>query len=79
MSDALNTRHLKPHVDEGTCGKCRKRFEAGDRIMPAYIFERFGAHPANMNARGNWIKEEHEYVHVCCADPKLVKGLIAVP
>jgi hypothetical protein len=64
----------KQHVDVGVCGKCRKKFLEGDRIVHAYIFSHAGVDPRNLAAKGAFLHEEYELVHADCTDPKLKKG-----
>lgn len=67
----------KQRVSHTTCARCRKGFQAGDRIMPAYIV-------LNPNTRNPETKElaaemsgEFEFVHAACADPSL-EGRIVI-
>ena len=63
-----------PHVDQGTCGKCRQPIEKGHRIQMAHIVDRVGKDPMNLARSGLFLFEEYEFVHTCCADPFLKKG-----
>lgn len=64
-----------PHVDTSTCGKCRKPFARGHRIIQVLIFDRKGSNPRNLGSTGAFLFEEYEFVHVDCRDPFLKKGL----
>lgn len=64
----------RPHVDQDTCGKCRKKFEKGNRIVQVHIFDRAGNDPMNLARKGLFLFEEYEFAHVDCKDPFLKKG-----
>ena len=64
-----------PHVDTHVCGKCRKEFKPGERVVNAYIFHSVGLNPLNLGNKGVLLQEEFEFVHVDCRDPLLKKGL----
>ena len=64
-----------PHVDTHICGKCRKPFEPGARVLNAYIFHSVGVNPLNLGNKGVLLHEDFELVHVDCRDPLLKKGL----
>lgn len=66
---------LNPHVHSDTCGKCRKKFQQGERVVSAYIVDRVGPNTANLGQRGIYLFEEYELVHVDCTDTLLKKGL----
>jgi hypothetical protein len=68
----------RPHVDDGTCGKCRKKFEQGHRVVISYIVDRQGNDPMDLGRRGLFLYEEYEFTHVDCRDPLLKKGLTNV-
>ena len=67
---------LKQRVSHTTCARCRQKFKAGDRIIPAYIVE-------NPDTRDPVTKElaakmtgDFEFVHASCADPSLDGRLV---
>jgi len=64
-----------PTVDSTTCGRCRKRFEQGDRVTQAFIIDHVGVHPLNLASLGAFFLEEFELVHIDCRDPDLTKGV----
>jgi hypothetical protein len=66
---------LRPHVESDTCGRCRKKFQRGDRLTTAFIFDRRGLNPLNLGNTGAMLNEEFELVHIDCHDPLLKKGL----
>ena len=66
--------HTRPHTDDGICGKCRRKFNRGERTTPAYIVEKVGPDLQNLSRKGVHLFEEFELVHIDCKDPKLVKG-----
>lgn len=72
--NSLDDTH--PHVSSEICGKCRKAFQRGDRIVTAFIFDRRGLNPLNLGNSGVLLHEEFELVHVDCRDPSLTKGLL---
>jgi len=62
---------LKQRVDHTTCARCRKKFKAGDRALPAYIIlDPDGRDPVT-KMRGAEMSGEFELVHASCADPSL--------
>jgi len=73
--DIFQPEDRHPHVDSGTCGKCRKPFGKGHRIIKARIAEKRGANPANLSEIGVYLFDEFEFVHADCRDPLLKKGL----
>ena len=74
--DLIGTDHTRPHVPNHVCGKCRKEFEQGDRLIITRIFDKKGFAAFDFSLPGAYVFEEYEFVHVDCRDPKLVKGLI---
>jgi hypothetical protein len=68
------SEHQHRHVDDGTCGKCRKPLENGHRITTAFIVEGPGHDPSNILRKGLLLYEEFEFTHIDCSDPFLVKG-----
>lgn len=73
-----NSDDLRPHVNSEYCGKCRKKFEAGDRVTTAFIFAKRGVNPLNLGNTGVFLTEEFELVHIDCRDPQLKRGLLDV-
>ncbi len=73
--DQYQPEDRQPHVDTGTCGKCRKQFDKGHRVVKARIAERRGSHPSNISSMGLYLFDEFEFVHANCRDPLLKKGL----
>lgn len=67
--------HIRPHTDDGACGKCRKKFDKGDRVTAAYIVDRVGCDPSNLSRKGVHLYEEFELVHIDCNDPRLTQGI----
>jgi hypothetical protein len=59
-----------------TCMKCRRKFQPGDRMQPAYIVTGHGRDPANPRQPGLLIGPEFEMVHVVCEDPQLAGQVI---
>lgn len=68
---------LGPRHDSSVCGKCRKSFKPGDRVLVAHIVVKCGFNPANRET-GAWLSEEFELVHVMCENPSL-EGQIITP
>ena len=66
--------HSRPHQPDDTCGKCKRKFGAYDRVSMAYIIERSGVDPNNVSRRGLYLYQEFEFVHIDCTDPRLIKG-----
>ena len=64
----------RPHVDDSTCGKCRKKIGKGHRIQMAHIVDRVGKDPMNLSRSGLFLFEEYEFIHADCSDPFLKKG-----
>jgi len=75
MSDCFVSEDLHPHVPTYVCGKCRKPFEKGHRVLQVYISEGKGINPRNVvDNTGMYLCEEFEFVHVDCNDPFLKHG-----
>ena len=74
MGDGIVKGSLKARSYGDTCGRCYKKFEKGDRVLIANIFERSGRHPHNLQAQGAIFSGEFDVVHVDCNDPQLLKG-----
>jgi hypothetical protein len=62
---------LRSRVTSDICARCRKTFQKGHRTTIAYIVDRVGRHPANLQAVGTYFLEEFEVVHIDCTDPYL--------
>lgn len=62
-----------------TCVRCRKKLKPGHRTQFAYIVERVGRHPTNLQAVGAYMmKDEFEVTHIDCTDPYLRNTLPGV-
>jgi hypothetical protein len=68
---------IHPRGNGGTCIRCRKKFERGDRVQIVSIIEQVGPNPSNPREIGAWFSEEFEVSHADCADPTL-NGTIIV-
>ncbi len=64
MSFREQLEHIRPHTDDGFCGKCRRRFERGDRVTQAFIVDQVGVDLRNLGRRGVHLFEEFELVHI---------------
>jgi len=73
--DIFQPEDRHPHVGSGTCGKCRKPFGPGHRVVIVNIVDRRGANPQNLGEIGVMLFEEYELAHANCRDPLLKKGL----
>jgi hypothetical protein len=62
---------LKQRVPHTTCARCRKKFKAGDRVMPAHIIFNPNARDPQTQEMGIHMSGEFEFVHASCADPVL--------
>lgn len=69
---------IQRRVEGDTCGKCRKKFQPGDRISQAYLVVRTGVSPKNIMERGVELHDDFEFVHIDCARPGLDAGLVSV-
>jgi hypothetical protein len=58
------------------CGKCRRKFNPGDRVTQAFIIDYVGVHPQNLAELGAYLNQEFELIHVDCTNPDLSKGLV---
>ena len=71
---------MDQHVGFDTCGRCRKKFKLGERVMVAFIVEAVNVNPemptAGLQAliSGN----KGEMIHADCADPMLNGKVILV-
>lgn len=75
MEESCSSEHKHPHVDDGICGKCRKKIKPGHRVTVAYIVKRAGRDPRDLARKGLWLFQEFEMVHIDCHDPFLIKGI----
>lgn len=73
--DIPRVEDMRPHVDVRHCGRCRKKFEPGDRVTFAHIFQGVMVDPRNALVPGAELSEEYELVHIHCGDPRLTKGI----
>jgi len=73
---SADQEHLSPHTDAWVCGRCRKKFGPGERVITAYISQGRGLHPLNLGLPGLNISQEFEMVHVDCRDIYLTKGVL---
>lgn len=73
----MSTPPLAPRHDTTTCGKCRKKFKPGDRVLVAHIVIKSGFNPANRET-GAWLSEEFELVHVMCENTALDGQIITL-
>lgn len=62
---------LKQRVSHTTCARCRKKFKAGDRIMPAYIVENPDTRDPVTKELAAKMSGEFEFVHASCTDTSL--------
>lgn len=62
---------LRPRVSHTTCARCRKKFKAGDRAMPAYIIKNPDTRDPQTQELAIEMTGEFEFVHASCLDPSL--------
>ena len=55
-----------------TCARCRKSFQAQDRVKPIYIVTGIGPHPMRPGTKTVFLAELNEHIHHRCEDPSLV-------
>jgi hypothetical protein len=67
----MPTASVYPRCNGGTCIRCRKKFERGDRVQIVNIIEQVGPNPSNPREVGSWFSGEFEVSHVECADTTL--------
>ena len=73
----MNSEDLHPRVESDICGKCRKKFKPGDRVVTVFIIQKVGRDPANVLKTGSFIDPmEFELVHIDCNNPNLKKERI---
>jgi len=75
MFNTFNPEDVRPHVDTGVCGKCRRKLEKGHRVTVAHIVDRVGNNARNLGEKGIYLFDEYELTHIDCRDPLLKKGL----
>ncbi len=68
---------LQQRVPHTTCARCRKKFRAGDRLMPAYIVKNPDTRDPVTRELAAEMSGEFEFVHASCADPSLDGRLIS--
>lgn len=73
-NDRYQPEDDRPHVDTDTCGKCRKKFEKGHRVVITHIVESTHNNLQNLGQKGLYLFREYELSHRDCNDPFLKKG-----
>ena len=76
MPDTSNPR-LQKRVDDHVCAACRKPFQPGQRVMPAYILlDPHARNPRLITEKGLELGQDNEFAHVRCEDPFLDGKLV---
>lgn len=71
MGDILHQR--VPHT---TCARCRRLFQAGDRIIPTYIIKNPNTRNPETQELSAELAGDFEFVHAACNDTALSGRLV---
>lgn len=70
-------QRVQKKVADNVCAKCRRKFQSGQRVQPAYIvYDPDAYNPDKITERGMDLGTDNEFMHACCEDPFL-EGKVA--
>ncbi len=62
---------MQQRVALDTCARCRKKIEAGMRVLPAYIVVASNVRHPETKHLVSQLSGDFEFVHASCTDPYL--------